>query len=166
MKQDSLDLLVRLKKTGVKFVIIGGFAGVVHGCTVVTQDIDVCCEFTCDNLLRLQDALAQSHPVHRMTPQKIKLSLTKENCKGLKNLYLDTDSGQLDCLDFVQGIGDFEKVLQASQAIEMEGIKFNVLGVDALIESKKSLNRPHDREAIVQLEAIKKIQKNSGKCSS
>ena len=163
MTQDFLSLLFRLNKEDVKFVIIGGFAGVVHGCTFVTQDIEVCYESTTENLLRLQNTLADIHPVHRMTPERLKLELTRENCKDYKNLYLDTDIGQLDCISFVQGIGDFKKALQSSQVIEVENHKLNVLRIEALIEARKALNRPRDREAIIQLEAIKKIKDNFGK---
>lgn len=155
MTNDFLNLLLQLNKANVKFVVIGGFAGIVHGCTFVTQDVDVCCEFGTDNLLRLQTALSDISPVHRMTPQKIKLELTEDNCGDYQNLYLDTDLGQLDCIGSVKGIGNFEKVLQASQKIEIEGQKYNVLKIDALIEAKKALDRPHDREAVIQLEAIK-----------
>lgn len=160
MTQNFHSLLLRLNKENVKFVIIGGFAGIVHGCTFVTQDIDICCEFTTENLLSLQNALADIHPVHRMTPKRLKLELTTENCKDYKNLYLDTDLGQLDCIGFVQGVGDFKKVIQSSQTIEVENHKFNVLRIEALIETKKSINRPRDRETIIQLEAMKKIKGN------
>jgi len=51
MKDGFLKLIERLAKGGVKFVLVGGFAGVVHGCTYVTQDIDICCDFSADNWL-------------------------------------------------------------------------------------------------------------------
>lgn len=158
MTQDFLSLIFRLSKQNVKFVIIGGFAGVAHGCTLVTQDVDICCEFNTKNLLSLQKALADINPVHRRTPERLKLGLTGENCKDYKNLYLDTDIGQLDCISFVQGIGDFKKVTQASQVIEVENRKFNILKIEALIKAKKAMNRPHDKEAVIQLEAVKKIK--------
>lgn len=158
MTKDFLSLLTRLNKEEVKFVIIGGFAGVVHGCTLVTQDIDICCEFTAENLLLLQKAVADLNPLHRMTTGRVKLDLTKENCTDYKNLYLDTDLGQLDCVSFVDGIGDFEKVAKFSRVIEAEQLKFCVLTIDALIEAKKAMNRPRDTEAIIQLEAAKKLK--------
>ena len=105
MKSGFLELIERLNKGGVKFVLVGGFAGVVHGCTYVTQDIDICCDFSAGNLMALQKSLKDLHPVHRMTPQRLKLKLTAESCASFKNLYLDTDIGQLDCLGFVQGLG-------------------------------------------------------------
>jgi len=160
MTKDFLSLLTRLNKEGVKFVIIGGFAGVVHGCTLVTQDIDICCKFTVENLLLLQKAISDLNPVHRITAGRVKLDLTKENCKDYKNLYLDTDLGQLDCVGFVDGIGDFEKVAKFMQVIEFEKLEFRVLSIDALIEAKKAMNRPRDAEAIIQLKAAKKLKDN------
>lgn len=115
MSSDFFDLLERLLKAGFDFVIVGGFAGVVHGCTYVTQDINICCDFSVDNLVRLQKALSDLHPVHLMTPDRRRLELNEENCRQIKNLYIDTDFGQLDCLSFVDGLGEYDKVKQVSQ---------------------------------------------------
>ncbi|MFC1738784.1 nucleotidyltransferase [Planctomycetota bacterium] len=154
-------LIERLVKADVDFVIVGGFAGVVYGCTYVTQDIDVCCDFSATNLLRLQQALTDLQPAHRMTPKRPKLELTEENCSRYKNLYLDTDIGRLDCLSFIDGVGDYEKVKQNSNLIEVDGMQFRVLNLDALIETKKAMNRPRDKETVLQLEAIKKLKKRT-----
>ena len=160
MSSDFLNLLERLVNTGVDFVIIGGFAGVVHGCTYVTQDIDICCDFNPANLLALQRAISDLHPVHRMTPKRKKLELTEQVCGQFKNLYLDTDIGQLDCLSFIDGIGDYSQAKRESELIEVEEeMKVRVLSLSALIKSKKSMNRPRDKEAVLQLEAIKKLKK-------
>ena len=162
MKGDFLNLIERLKKGGVKFVIVGGFAGVVHGCTYVTQDIDICCDFSVANLLALQKALKDQNPVHRMTPQRLKLNLTAENCTQLKNLYLDTDIGQIDCLDSIDGLGDYEDVKKLSEIRDLgDGLRISVLTIDSLIKARKTMNRPRDKEAVLQLEAIKKMQKKN-----
>ena len=42
--------------------------------------------------------------------------------------------------------------------IEAEDIQLRVLSLDALIKAKKAMNRPRDKEAILQLEAIKKLK--------
>jgi len=160
MKSHFFDLLSRLVNANVDFVIVGGFAGVTHGCTYVTQDIDICCDFSPANLLRLQKALSDLHPVHRMTPKRQKFNLTKETYAQYKNLYLDTDIGQLDCLSFIDGLGDYQKVKQAAELMEVEDMKLWVLSLDALIKAKKAMNRPHDEEIILQLEAIKKLKEH------
>lgn len=158
MSSDFLNLLGRLARAGVDFVIVGGFAGVAHGCTYVTQDIDICCNFSPATLLALQKALSDLEPVHRMTPGRKKLALTEQQCSQLKNLYLDTTIGQLDCLSYIEGLGDFQQVKQASEVLEVEGMKVRVLSLDALIKAKKSMNRPRDRQILSQLEAIRKLK--------
>ncbi len=153
-----LDLLERLVRAGVDFVIVGGYAGVIHGCTYVTQDVDICCDFSPANLLALQRAISDLHPVHRMTPGRKPLDLTAEDASEFKNLYLDTDLGHLDCLSEIQGVGPYEQVKQTSQLIDVEGMQLRVLTMDALITSKEAMNRPRDREAIRQLKAIKSLK--------
>lgn len=153
------DILNLLSAERVDFVVIGGIAAALQGCTCHTQDLDICCDFSPANLLRLQKALSGLHPVHRMTPARKPLNLSEKNCQDLSNLYLDTDLGQLDCLSAVQGIGDFQTVKKQSEPIKMPTGLLHVLTVEALIESKKSLHRDHDREAIRQLEAILKTKK-------
>jgi hypothetical protein len=159
MSSDFFSLLERLINSGVEFVVIGGFAGVVHGCTYVTQDVDICCDFSSSNLLALQKALSYLNPVRRMTPKRKKLQLTEKTINQFKNLYLDTRIGQLDCLSFVDGIGNFKQVKKASRIVKVDNMKIRVLSLDALIEAKNAMKRPRDKEAILQLESIKKLRK-------
>jgi hypothetical protein len=164
MKDDFHKLIERLAKGSVKFVLVGGTAGVVHGCTYVTQDIDICCDFSADNLLALQETLKDLHPVHRMTPKRLKLKLTAESCTRLKNLYLDTDIGQLDCLGFVQELGNYEDVEAQSETRDIGGgLRIRVLTIDSLIKARQAMNRPRDREALLQLDAIRKMRKKHRK---
>ena len=158
MSEDFTNLLERLAQADIQFVLVGGFAGVVHGCTYVTQDIDICCDFSPANLMALQETLSDFKPVHRMTPKRQKLKLTEKTCRDFKNLYLDTMIGQLDCLSLIDGIGNYDEVKQASRLIKLGKVKIRVLDIDALIKAKKALNRPHDKQAIKQLEAIKKLK--------
>ncbi len=153
--QDMELLLERLIKHETDFVIVGGFAAVAYGVTLVTQDIDICFLFSSDNLLRLQQALKNLNPVHRMTPKRLPLELTAENCKGLKNLYLSTDWGQIDCLGQIKGIGGYEDVVRQSDEIELDVGTCRILTIQALIEAKMAMNRPRDRETVLQLTAIK-----------
>ncbi len=160
---DLLSLLRRLSQAGIEFVIVGGFAGIVHGCTYVTQDIDICCAFAPDRLLALQKALAEVHPVHRMTPGRKPLELTGESAGLFSNLYLDTDLGRLDCLSTVEGLGDFAQVKAASEPVEVEGMCLSVLTLDALIRTRQALNRPRDREALKQLQALRALKEGGAK---
>jgi hypothetical protein len=155
---DLETLLGRLVKHDVDFVIIGAYASVAHGATLVTHDVDICCSFTSRNLLKLQEALADLRPIHRLTPNELPLKLTPTGYRGLKNLYLKTDLGVIDCLGEVSGVGNYAAVKRQSVIIEMEFGKCRVLGLDALIKAKRAMNRPRDRQALIQLEAIRKQQ--------
>jgi hypothetical protein len=153
------SILERLVAQRVEFVVVGDFAAIAHGVTLVTADIEICCRFAPENLKRLYDAISDLHPVHRMTPQRLPLELTSENCSRFKNLYLDTDFGQLDCLGSILRVGDYDEAQRRSLTIELPFGDCQILGIDALIEAKEAMNRPRDRAAIVQLRAIKEQTK-------
>lgn len=157
---DAETLLERLIRSGAEFVIVGGYAAVAHGCTLLTQDLDVCCRFSSENLMSIQKALTDLHPVHRMTPNRIPLSLTPETCRGLKNLYLDTDWGALDCLSEITGIGNYEKVRAESVEIQLPSGACRLLSRNALIESKKAMGRPRDLEAVKQLQYMEQRERS------
>jgi hypothetical protein len=152
---DFEHLLARLIEHEVGFVLVGGFAATAYGSTLLTQDVDICLRFSPDNLMRLQESIADLHPVHRMTPRRLPLQLTPETCRDSKNLYLDTDFGQLDCLGMIQGVGDFERVQEHSIEVHLPAGVCRILSLDALIRSKEAMGRPRDRESVLQLRAIR-----------
>jgi hypothetical protein len=155
------SILDRLIRHEVEFVIVGGFAAVAHGASLLTEDLDVCCRFELGNLLRLESALKGLHPVHRMTPARLPLELSPDLVQRLRNLYLETDLGQLDCLSEVAGIGDFAAVAKESLTVEMSAGPCRILTLDALIRSKQAMDRPRDRAAVFQLRAIKEKRGSS-----
>lgn len=152
---DLEALLARLIAHQVKFVIIGGYAAAAHGARLVTHDLDVCCDFTAGNLMRLQDAVCDLHPAHRMHPARPPLRLTPETCRGWRNLYLQTDLGQLDCLDSVAGVGDFAEAERNSVEIGLPLGRCRLLSLDALIQAKEAMSGPKDQLALVELKAIR-----------
>lgn len=152
---DLIDLLARLNREKVEYVIVGGFAAILHGGSVVTEDVDICCRFSAVNLLRLQKAVADLHPVHRLTPKRLPLHLTASSCRGLKNLYLQTDWGVVDCLSEVLDIGDYAAVRKQSILVKLPFGNCRVLGLDALIKAKEAMGRPHDLQSVTQLKAIR-----------
>ena len=61
MPQNDKALLSRLKEQNVEFVIIGGVCGVLHGASLVTLDLDICCRFNRENLRRIEAAVKDLH---------------------------------------------------------------------------------------------------------
>ena len=152
--QNLSELTRRLIEAQVEFVLVGGFAAVAHGVTLVTRDVDICCRFSEANLMRIQKAFANLHPAHRSRPD-LPLALTPEQCASLKNLYLKTDLGIVDCLGEILGVGDFDAVLRESLPVQLGFGECCILALDALIRAKEAMNRPRDRAAVVELKAIK-----------
>ena len=74
----------------------------------------------------------------------------------MKNLYLETDWGQLDCLGEILGLGGFKDVQCLSETIGLDGAECQILHIEALIIAKKAMGRPKDIETIQQLEVIQK----------
>jgi hypothetical protein len=148
-------LLKSLLEAQLDFVIIGGVAAVLHGSTLLTRDLDICVPLGSGSFLALQKALEGLHPRVRAGAGLIPLDLDESRAASLKNLYITTDEGQLDCLGLVAGVGDFAAVRQESLEIRISGHQCRVLSIDALIRAKKATGRPHDLRTVVQLKAIK-----------
>jgi len=155
MVQDDKALLQRLLEHQVEFVVIGGVCGIMHGVTLATTDLGVCCCFTSANLYRFQRAVRDLHPYHRLAANKLPLELTDELCSRLRSLHLQTNLGKLDCLGEVGRVGSYETVLENSVIFRLSYGDFRILNLDAAIASREALGRPRDLEAAKQLRAIR-----------
>jgi hypothetical protein len=149
------SLLAHLLARQFEFIVVGGFAAVAHGVTLLTEDLDVCCPFTPENLRRLEAALSSVHPVHRMVPGRPPFRLAELDLAALKNLYLDTDWGGLDCLSSIKGVGDYAAVRAQSIQAELPAGTCRIIGIDALIRAKEAMDASKDRLALIQLRAIR-----------
>jgi predicted nucleotidyltransferase len=148
------NLLQRLADSGVDFVIIGGFAGVLHGSSLVTRDLDICAVLTSENVENLREALKDLNPCHRMTPQRLSFLHIPPAGEKVNNLYLRTDWGIVDILSTVAGIGDFEKLKIHAESITIAGKTCRLIGLGDLIKAKEAIGREKDLLAIKELRAI------------
>jgi hypothetical protein len=128
---------------------------------MATFDLDICCAFGEQNVRRIETAVSDLHPVHRLTPQQLPLAATQSSFASLKNLYLQTDLGKLDCLGAVAGVGDFAAVRSQSSLADFSYGQFYVLNLDALIAAKSAVGREKDMEAVRLLRAIKEKREQS-----
>ncbi len=153
--ESLIEILKRLHDAKVEFCLIGGLASRHYGVTLVTEDVDICARFTPENLRRIESAFKDFHPRHRLTANKLPLELTDELCRSLKNIYLTTDLGVLDCLSQVAGVGDFDAVLCQSEPKDFPFGRCYILSIEALIKAKQAVGRPHDLIAVEQLKVLK-----------
>jgi len=158
--QNLQQLLERLLKHKIDFVLVGGFAGVVHGATMVTQDLDICMSITEGEVSKLRTALEDLNAVHRMNPNfQPSFKDQPKDLKGVNNIYLKTDLGILDIISQVQPVGDFERVKSKSFEISLYGYKCKVISLDDLIQVKDSMPRPKDKALGAELKTIRSVSK-------
>lgn len=152
------QILERIVRNEVEFVLVGGYAAMVHGVSLVTKDIDVCTHFSRQNLERIHAALADLHPYHFLTPQELPFVIPPGFEHGLRNLYIGTDLGRLDCLEDIPGIGDYAAARAGSIPLQLPFGCVWMLGRKAMIRAKSALDRPHDKVTVMQLLAIEERQ--------
>jgi hypothetical protein len=131
-------LLQRLCDAGIDFVIVGGYAAVLHGSTMVTRDLN---------------------PTHRQTPQRLSFLENPAPDVPVRNLYLQTDLGELDLPGSITAVGDFERVLAAAVTVELFGRSARVISVQDLSRAKETLGRDKDRLVARELQAIQARQR-------
>lgn len=148
------QLLRRLTDSGVDFVIVGGFAGVLHGSSLVTRDLDICAVLTPENVDRLRETLKDLNPHHRMTHQRLSFLQVPRPGEIVSNLYLQTDWGIVDILSSVLGLGDFEALKANAEWIEIGGKRCRLLSLPDLILAKEAMGRERDLLAVKELRAI------------
>jgi hypothetical protein len=89
-------LLQRLCDAEIEFVIVGGFAAMLHGSTLLTRDLDICAVLSSANVEKLRDILRDLHPTHRLTPQRLSFLDNPSSGVPVQNLYLETELGSVD----------------------------------------------------------------------
>jgi predicted nucleotidyltransferase len=146
-------LLHRLADSGLEFVIIGGFAAVTHGSALMTRDLDICVLLTNETVEKLRSMLADWHPKHRMTPQRLSF-LEFPKTGPVQNLYLETDFGIIDILSSVLGVGDFHRLKETAEAYEIGERTYQVISLEDLIVAKEAVGREKDLLAVKELRAI------------
>lgn len=153
-------LLQILCDADVPFVIVGGFAGMLHGSSLVTRDIDLCAVLTDENVAKLRATLADLRPVHRLTPQRLSFLDNPQPGAAVRNLYLQTDVGPVDILTAITGVGSFERINSQAIDIELFGRRVRVISLDDLIAAKEALGREKDLLAARELRAIREAEKD------
>lgn len=152
--QSFSQLLAKLADAGLEFVIVGGYAAVSHGSAYVTKDVDICIVFSEENVARLRQALGGLNPVHRMTPQRLSFLQHPPAGQTLQNLYLQTDMGVVDILSSVLGVGDFKRLSQNAETLEVDGHRYQVISLEDLIQAKEAMGREKDLLTAKELRAI------------
>ncbi len=81
---------------------------------------------------------------------------------SVEQLTLDSHGLPFDLLAQVEPLGDFERVAKNAARFDINSRAVLAISLDDLITVKRHINRPRDREALLYLEAIKRLRDDEG----
>ena len=149
--------LTALAKANVTFVVVGGYAAMLLGSALVTQDLDICYERTPENMERLVSALRPYHPRLRGAPEGLPFLFDVQTLSNGMNFTLATDLGDIDLLGHLSGLGEFPAVALDAISMPLFGGEYRVASLDSLIRSKRAAGRNKDLNVLPELEALREM---------
>jgi hypothetical protein len=146
-------LLTILVDEGVDFVIIGGYAAVLHGASRPTEDVDVTPGTTTENLTRLTIAVNGCTHVFalRGAPDGLPFNTSAEAMRGLLMLNLTTDFGDLDVTFQPSGTTGYEDLIINAEERHLDGITIRIASLSDVVRSKEEAGRDKDIRALTEL---------------
>ncbi len=156
---DLPTILGALSEARVDFVLIGGMAGVVHGSSRVTVDVDCVYSRAAANIVRLASALAPLHPTLRGAPPGLPFRFDAATISAGLNFTLATSLGPVDLLGEATGGGTWEALQTESVTVSVFGRPCRVVTLETLIRLKRAAGRAKDLEAVAELEALRDAQR-------
>jgi predicted nucleotidyltransferase len=149
-------ILAVLRKHGVRFVLIGGFAAVIHGSPYVTVDVDVVPDRTEENLRRLSEALKAMHARIWTAgePEGLPFDHDARSLAGSGVWNLVTDHGRLDITFEPTGTAGYEDVSRDAVRLTILGVEVDVASLADVIRSKEAAGREKDRLVLPVLRRI------------
>lgn len=145
-----------LAEHGVRFVLVGGFAAVIHGSPYVTTDVDVVPERSEENLGRLSEALRAMHARVWTTsePEGIPFGHDARSLADVNLWNLVTDHGRLDLTFVPSGTSGFEDLDRDALRLTILGVEVEVASLADVIRSKEAAGREKDRLVLPVLRRI------------
>ena len=155
---DPVRVCEILNEEGVEYIVVGGFATVVHGSSLPTRDIDVVPSRDPGNLDKLGRALRRMNAMIRTEVDPVPAPLDRRFLSNIKvALNLTTDCGDVD-LTFSPsgGLGGFDGWKVRAVLIEIaDGVAVRIAALDDIIASKAAANRPKDQRVLPYLESLR-----------
>jgi hypothetical protein len=152
---DPIRALQTLNRHGVRYVLIGGFAGKLLGSTILTVDIDICYARDRPNLERLASALQELHAYLRGAPEGLPFRLDADTLQRGDSFTFVTDAGDLDILGTPSGTTGYEELSRNATTLDLGEATVQVAALEDLMAMKRASGRPRDRIHLEVLAALR-----------
>jgi hypothetical protein len=151
---DPIGALKALDRHGVRFVVIGGFAGRFWGSNSITNDLDICYARDRKNFEALAAALRELGARLRGAPPDIPFLLDAKTLEMGDHFTFETNVGALDCLGTPQGSQGYPDLIQGATVMDVEGIRVPVAALEDVMRLKRAAGRAKDRAELEILAAL------------
>ena len=145
---DFRDLLAEFVRSGVRFVLIGGYAVGHHAKPRATKDLDLLVSGSADNLARVADALARFGAAESVVEASRQLGPTDI-------VYLGIEPVRIDIMRSADGV-DTEEVIGRAETLVLDNLVIPVIGLDDLIANKRASGRRRDLADVELLERVRR----------
>lgn len=155
---EPVEICAVLVEEGVDFVVLGGFAAIVHGSPLPTEDIDIFPSRSDENLKRLARALNRLNAKIRTADEPVETRIDAAFIKNMPHmLNLVTDFGDIDLVFSPAGtLVGFDEWVKGSQTAQLrDGLIVKVASLNDIIGSKTAANRVKDLRALPYLESLR-----------
>lgn len=150
------EILAALDRHGVRYVLIGGLAAVLHGSAHVTTDVDVVPEEAIHNLERLSAALKELGARIRVAgePDGVPFDHSAGSLARVRIWNLQTSKGDLDITFQPSGTRGYEDLQRDVVCMRIRGIDVPVASLADVIRSKEAAGRERDRAVLPALREL------------
>ena len=150
------DVFAALERHGVRYVLVGGLAAILHGAPHVTTDADIVPEVGRENLERLSAALEDLNARIRVAgePAGIPFDHSGESLARVQTWNLVTDRGNLDITFVPSGTRGYDDLARDAQSVVVRGMQVPVASLADVIRSKEAAGREKDRLVLPVLRRI------------
>ena len=152
---DPLRALRDLNEAGVRYVVIGAFAGRLLGSPTMTRDLDICYARDRGNVEALAAVLRGLHARLRGVDQEVPFQLDARSLAAGDSFTFVTDAGDLDILGTPDGTTGFDDLAKTAVRTDLDGLVVLVTSIDDLIRMKRAAGRPKDLIEIEMLSALR-----------
>lgn len=155
-----------LNTAGVRYVVVGGLATVLHGYARATADVDLAVDLAPEEAAKMIRALVAAgfRPQVPVVPEDFANSAVREvwlQEKHMRAFSLVDPANPMRVVDLLLKPGvPFEQLFSSSQEVMLNITKIRVASLDDLIGLKRQAGRPQDLADVVQLEAIRRQRGN------
>lgn len=148
---DPLRVMRALNAGGVRYVVIGAYAGRILGSPTVTRDLDICHARDRANLDALARVLRDLRARLRGVGEDVPFILDARSLAAGDSFTFTTDAGGVDVVATPAGTGGYDELVRTAVETDLDGVRVLVADIDDLIRMKRAAGRPKD---LIELEVL------------